>query len=191
MWRNRKSRPPKDLDAKKLAALVDASQISEQEIRRWHTDFLDRYPSGLLDKKAFVEYSQKLHPDIGPEGSFEKIFEMIDANNDGTIDFNELLVVIVLMSRLNALDSRLAFAFDMYDASGDERIDREELADVISAIYDHAGITDRKGERDPKKRAKEIISQLDDSGDNKLNKEEFIKGCKNDPVIRGLLTPSI
>ena len=39
---------------------------------------------------------------------------MIDTNDDGNIDFNELLVVIVLMSRLNALESRLAFAFDMF-----------------------------------------------------------------------------
>ncbi len=44
---------------------------------------------------------------------FRKIFEMIDVNNDGTVDFNELLVVIVLASRLNDLGSRLAFVFDM------------------------------------------------------------------------------
>jgi len=44
---------------------------------------------------------------------FRKTFEMVDFDNNGTIDFNELLVVIVLMSRLNDLGSRLAFAFDM------------------------------------------------------------------------------
>jgi len=38
---------------------------------------------------------------------------MIDVNNDGTVDFNELLVVIVLASRLNDLGSRLSFVFDM------------------------------------------------------------------------------
>jgi hypothetical protein len=38
---------------------------------------------------------------------------MIDVDHDGTVDFNELLVAIVLMSRLNDLGSRLAFAFDM------------------------------------------------------------------------------
>ncbi len=44
---------------------------------------------------------------------FRKIFEMIDVNDDGTMDFNEILMVIVLMSRLNDLGSRLAFVFDM------------------------------------------------------------------------------
>ncbi len=38
---------------------------------------------------------------------------MVDFDNNGTIDFNELLVLIVLMSRLSDLGSRLAFAFDM------------------------------------------------------------------------------
>jgi hypothetical protein len=37
---------------------------------------------------------------------------MLDINNDGTVDFNELLVVIVLSSRLNDMESRLTFAFD-------------------------------------------------------------------------------
>lgn len=38
---------------------------------------------------------------------------MIDVNNDGAIDFNEFLVVIVLINRLNDLGSRLSFVFDM------------------------------------------------------------------------------
>ena len=74
------------------------------------------------------------------------------------------------------------------------------------AQYDRAGFTDRQGERDPKKRAKEIMSKLDLSGDKKLSKEEFIAGsvrwrlrpvrsirafrrCKNDQVIRDLMAP--
>ena len=42
--------------------------------------------------------------------------------------------------------------------------------------YDLVGESDRKGDRDPKKRAIDIISKLDVSGDKKLNKQEFITG---------------
>lgn len=80
------------------------------------------------------------------------MFQTLDANNDGAIDFNELLLVIVLMSRMNKLETRLAFALNMFvmnifeilmnlilmfirwDTSGDGQIDQNELADVISAI---------------------------------------------------------
>lgn len=44
---------------------------------------------------------------------FSTFFERADMDHDGTVDFNELLVLIVLMSRLTDLESRLAFAFDM------------------------------------------------------------------------------
>jgi hypothetical protein len=42
--------------------------------------------------------------------------------------------------------------------------------------YDLTGATNRSGERDPKKRAADIIAKLDVTGDRKLNKEEFIAG---------------
>ena len=38
---------------------------------------------------------------------------MIDVNKDGMVDFNEFLVVVVLMNRLNDLGSRLSFVFDV------------------------------------------------------------------------------
>ncbi len=44
---------------------------------------------------------------------FRGIFDMIDVNKDGTVDFNEFLVVIVLINRIDDLGSRLSFVFDM------------------------------------------------------------------------------
>ena len=48
--------------------------------------------------------------------------------------------------------------------------------EIASVKYDLVGEVDRKGDRDPKKRAIDIISKLDVSGDKKLNKQEFIAG---------------
>jgi hypothetical protein len=42
--------------------------------------------------------------------------------------------------------------------------------------YDLVGETDRTGDHDPKKRAADIITKLDVSGDKKLSKAEFIAG---------------
>ncbi|CAF0899582.1 unnamed protein product [Adineta steineri] len=88
-----------------------------------------------------------------------------------------------------SLEKRLAFVFDLWDDSEDGQIDRKELTNLLSAMYERAGIRDQKGEWDPKKRAKEIIAKLDISGDKKLNKEEFVTGCMNDQVICKLLLP--
>ncbi|CAF0938909.1 unnamed protein product [Rotaria sordida] len=189
MSKNKKDRVSMDITPKEIAALIKASRITEQEIQHWHEDFLNHCPSGRLDKQAFIEYYKKLYPREETNKSIEHIFHMIDVNNDGTVDFHELLIVIVLIDHLNDLESRLSFVFDIWDDSEDEHINQKELENMISAMYDRAGITDRKGDQHPKKRAKEIIAKLDISGDKKLSKEEFIIGCKNDPVIRNLFAP--
>ncbi|CAF4947881.1 unnamed protein product, partial [Rotaria sp. Silwood1] len=46
-------------------------------------------------------------------------------------------------------------------------------------------------DNDPKKRAANIIGKIDVSGNKKLSKQEFIAGCKNDPVIRRILAPNV
>ncbi|CAF2488426.1 unnamed protein product [Rotaria sp. Silwood2] len=142
---------------------------------------------GRLDKKTFINYYQKLHPH--DETDIGQLFDRIDVNDDGTIDFNELLVLIAIRKKFGNLEQRLAFVFDLWDDSEDGQIDRKELTNLISAMYYRAGISDQKGEWDPKKRAKEIIAKLDISGDKKLSKQEFVNGCMNDPVTCGLLVP--
>lgn len=74
------------------------------------------------------------------------------------IDFNELLVMIAVTSRLNNVDSRLALLFDSlvinktlfilfvicidfpsWDQTNDGQIDQKELTLVISAIVSFIG----------------------------------------------------
>ena len=80
-----------------------------------------------------------------------------------------------------------------YDISNDGTIDQKELTNLIVATviiyliqllsmrrvfvqYDLVGETDRKGDKDPKKRAADIIAELDTAGDKKITRAEFIAG---------------
>ncbi|CAF1020437.1 unnamed protein product [Rotaria sordida] len=112
-----------------------------------------------------------------------------DVNHDDAIDFNEFLFLAAVTARASNLDERLEMVFDLWDVSNDGLLDQNELGHLISAMYDRARVTDRQGEKDPHRRAKEIITKLDITGDKKLSKDEFIKGCKNDEVVRKLLLP--
>ena len=77
-----------------------------------------------------------------------------------------------------------------YDISNDGQIDKKELTKLISAMYDLVGETDRKGDKDPKHRAEDIIKKLDVSGDKKLNKQEFIAGYSSSFLTSIRLSPS-
>ncbi|UJR15432.1 hypothetical protein I4U23_002376 [Adineta vaga] len=178
-----------ELTTKQIAMLRANTKYSEREIREWHAGFLRDCPNGRLDKKKFIEVYKQFYPQGKADNFCKLAFDTFDANDDGTIDFDEFLLAISATSH-GDIDDRLSVAFDMYDISDDGFIDQKELSKMITAMYDLVGETDRKGDRDPKKRATEIITKLDVGGDKKLNKQEFIAGCKNDPVIRKLLAPN-
>jgi Ca2+-binding EF-hand superfamily protein len=45
---------------------------------------------------------------------YRDLFNRIDVNEDGTIDFNELLVLIAMRNQSGNLEQRLAFVFDLF-----------------------------------------------------------------------------
>ncbi|CAF1604096.1 unnamed protein product [Rotaria magnacalcarata] len=187
---SKKVRTSTELTTKEIDMLKANTKYSEKEIREWHAGFLRDCPTGKLDKKKFVDVYKQFYPQGKADSFCKYAFSTFDANNDGTIDFDEFLLAIAATSQ-GDINDRLEVAFEMYDVSGDGQIDQKELANLISAMYDLVGEVDRKGDREPKKRAAEIIAKLDITGDKKLSKQEFIAGCKNDAVIRRMLAPNV
>ncbi|CAF1160609.1 unnamed protein product [Adineta ricciae] len=178
-----------ELTDKHIALLKANTKYDEKAIRDWHASFIRDCPTGRLDKKKFVEVYQQFYPTGKPDKYCKYAFETFDANNDGSIDFEEFLLAIAASGQ-GDLNDRLGVAFDLYDVSNDGTIDQKELSNLIIATYDLVGETDRKGDKDPKKRAADIIAQLDTAGDKKITRAEFIAGLKADPVLRQLLAPN-
>ncbi|CAF0813769.1 unnamed protein product [Adineta ricciae] len=173
-----------------IVLLKEKTKFSEKEIRQWHAGFLHDCPTGKLNKKQLINVYRRFYPQGNVEPFCKYLFAAVDTNRDGKIDFVEYLSQIAAISHSD-LNKRLSAAFDLYDISGDGQIDRKELTMLISALYELLGENDRKGNRDPKSRANEIIARLDKNGDKKLNKEEFIAGCQNDSVLRRVLAPTV
>lgn len=61
-----------------------------------------------LRKNNFRDFSK------APFVFFSALFDRIDVNEDGTIDFNELLVLIAIRNQLGNLEHRLEFVFDLF-----------------------------------------------------------------------------
>ncbi|UJR26166.1 hypothetical protein I4U23_007510 [Adineta vaga] len=179
-----------ELTIEQIVLLKEKTKFSEKEIREWHTGFLHDCPTGELDRKQLVNVYKHFYPQGNVKPFCKYVFAAVDTNNDGKIDFVEYLLQIAALSHSD-LNKRLAAAFNIYDISGDGQIDRKELTILISALYDLVGENDRKGSRDPKNRANDIIARLDKNGDKKLNKEEFIAGCQIDSVLRHILAPTV
>uniref|UniRef100_A0A8B9EV70 Neuronal calcium sensor 1 n=1 Tax=Anser cygnoides TaxID=8845 RepID=A0A8B9EV70_ANSCY len=79
----------------------------------------------------------------------------------------------------------LAGAFKLYDLDNDGYITRNEMLDIVDAIYQMVGNTVELPEEEntPEKRVDRIFAMMDKNADGKLTLQEFQEGSKADPSI--------
>ncbi|KAL3171578.1 hypothetical protein MRX96_013775 [Rhipicephalus microplus] len=193
-----------------VARLAKETYFTEKEVRQWYKGFLKDCPNGLLTEQGFLRIYKQFFPRGDPSKFASLVFRVFDENKDGSIEFEEFIRALSVTSRGN-VEEKLLWAFKLYDVDNDGFITREEMYNIVDAIYEMlvAGAlaqcmeafwegrsTNAKNcalnkvakkkedeEDDPRARVDRIFEQLDKNQDNKLSLEEFKEGSKHDPKI--------
>ncbi|TUN47323.1 Neuronal calcium sensor 1 [Bagarius yarrelli] len=82
-------------------------------------------------------------------------------------------------------NEKIRWAFKLYDLDNDGYITRDEMLNIVDAIYQMVGNTVELPEEEntPEKRVDRIFAMMDKNADGMLTLQEFQEGSKADPSI--------
>ncbi|CBY24095.1 unnamed protein product [Oikopleura dioica] len=168
------------LSKKKIEDLSIKTKFTAAEIKSWYSGFLKDCPSGQLSKDRVNPIYRQFFPS-GDSGTFSNlVFNLFDANGDGTIEFEEFLTALSVTSRGNPED-KLEWAFKLYDLDGDGTISKPEMLKIVKAISTMTGQSDDQFK--PAERVEKIFATMDEDGNGELTKAEFLEGARRDRSI--------
>lgn len=165
------------LTPRDLADLAKSTTFTQDEIKTYYKEFRKNSKTGLMTVDEFKKLYSNFFPYGDPSEFAEHVFRVFDQNNDGVLDFRELIVSMSVMKRGDVND-RLKWAFNIYDIDGNGYITRDELFGILRAIEKLSG--KRNNGSRAENMAKDIFRRVDKTADGKLSLAEFIEGAKVD-----------
>jgi len=116
---------------------------------------------------------------LGQQPTEAELLDMInevDADGDGTIDFDEFLEMMA--QKMKGLDDEeeIKEAFKVFDKNGDGFIEASELRQVMQSL----------GEKLTEEEVEDMIKEADVDGDGRVNYQEFapyVSACLNTHLL--------
>lgn len=175
------------LSPQSLKDLQNCVDFTPEEIENWYEEYQNSLGSGKkeLTRKEFKRVYNSLF--AGDASDFaEHVFRTFDADGSGSVNFKEFLVGLCVSGSTD-LDTKLKWAFTVYDIDGNGKIDKEEMRHIISAIYKMTDSVVPADMGTPDELTDKLFSQFDGNDDNQISYEEFCSGASKNPLILHLL----
>ncbi|XP_025828857.1 Kv channel-interacting protein 1 isoform X3 [Agrilus planipennis] len=168
-----------------LESLCKNTKFSQQEIKRIYRGFKAECPTGVVKEDTFkVIYSQFFPQGANTSHYAHYVFNTLDHDKSGIINFENFLQCLSVLSR-GTMDEKMRWIFSLYDINGDGCITREEMTDIVSAIYDLMGKMSNPSVDDftIKERVEMIFTKMDKNQDGVVTFDEFLDCCRRDECI--------
>ncbi|KAL4235605.1 Hippocalcin-like protein 1 [Mactra antiquata] len=171
-----------------IEELQQIVEFTPEEIQAWYAEYRSSLASNQaeLTKEEFKKVYNTLF--IGDASKFaEHIFRTFDTDNSGTVNFKKFLVGLCVSGRESDTECKLRWAFRMYDVNGDGYISKEEMREIIEAIFKMTNAILPEGIGSAEEMADSFFHRFDTNADGRITYEEFKDGAKEDSVIIKLL----
>eukprot|EP00092_Neocalanus_flemingeri_P035268 GFUD01038373.1.p1 GENE.GFUD01038373.1~~GFUD01038373.1.p1 ORF type:complete len:220 (+),score=81.18 GFUD01038373.1:83-742(+) len=187
-----------------IKLLVKTSGMSEIKVKEAFAVFVSDYPTGQMNVEQFAKHLfTALHAKMERKGGVADIHQIVDfttklethffrfydSNNDGFIDFGELVLVFFILAEGTEEDV-LKRIFRVYDQNSDGTISRDEMSKLVKDMYgildmDHPNLDSEALMADT------VYTESDVDNDGKVTMDEFIGSCRRQGNLTKFLTNKI
>ncbi|XP_072135647.1 lysophosphatidylcholine acyltransferase 2 [Mobula birostris] len=121
------------------AGLVEFTKISKKLNLKWDNirKQLDCFATIASQSKGgrigIEEFAEHLKLPISP--ALKEVFHLFDRNGDGTIDFREYIIGLVILCSPANTEETIQFAFKMFDVDGDGYITEDEFSHLLRSAF--------------------------------------------------------
>ncbi|KAK3094542.1 hypothetical protein FSP39_003067, partial [Pinctada imbricata] len=121
-----------------LDLLCKNTKFTRKELQIMYRGFKQECPAGAVNEETFKKIYAQFFPQGDSSAYAHFVFNSFDHNKSGCINFEDFVTGLSILSR-GTFQERLQWAFNLYDINKDGLITRDEMFDIISAIYDMMG----------------------------------------------------
>ncbi|XP_018615137.1 Kv channel-interacting protein 4 isoform X4 [Scleropages formosus] len=167
-----------------LEQLEAQTRFTRKELQVLYRGFKNECPSGVVNEDTFKDIYSQFFPQGDASTYAHFLFNAFDTDHNGSVSFEDFVMGLSILLR-GSVQEKLNWAFNLYDINKDGYITKEEMLDIMKAIYDMMGKCTYPilKEEAPRQHVEIFFQKMDKNKDGVVTIDEFIDCCQNDENI--------
>ncbi|XP_034961113.1 Kv channel-interacting protein 1 isoform X1 [Zootoca vivipara] len=167
-----------------LEQLEAQTNFTKKELQVLYRGFKNECPSGAVNEETFKQIYAQFFPHGDASMYAHYLFNAFDTAQTGSVKFEDFVTALSILLR-GTVHEKLRWTFNLYDINKDGYINKEEMMDIVKAIYDMMGKYTYPVLKDdaPRQHVEVFFQKMDKNKDGVVTLDEFIESCQEDDNI--------
>ncbi|XP_026257100.1 A-type potassium channel modulatory protein KCNIP1 isoform X2 [Urocitellus parryii] len=167
-----------------LEQLEAQTNFTKRELQVLYRGFKNECPSGVVNEETFKQIYAQFFPHGDASTYAHYLFNAFDTTQAGSVKFEDFVTALSILLR-GTVHEKLRWTFNLYDINKDGYINKEEMMDIVKAIYDMMGKYTYPvlKEDTPRQHVDVFFQKMDKNKDGIVTLDEFLESCQEDDNI--------